>query len=411
MTEAAIELVDVRKSFKIYQKRHTTLKEVVMRGGRSSYEVLPVLDDVSLTIPKGQSLGIVGRNGAGKSTMLKVISGLMPPDEGRVTVRGRVSSMLELGAGFQTEYTGAENIYLYGALMGLSRDYLRSRFDDIVEFAGDQVSRHLDNAVKTYSSGMYMRLAFAVAVHVDPEVLIVDEVLSVGDEAFQKKCLERTAELRAAGKTIVLVSHDAGAVKRFCDRAVWIEGGKVRADGRPDDVLWRYQSSMASGDVEAAARAPERRPAVEIEEIHVEDGNGRAQETVRSREPATVRFTMTTTAEATVNVTVGVRWINADGVVVMAASQHRGMEAGIGRGRSTWACAFADVALAPGTYRLEIAVHDTVDGSAINPPHPQLKINVLGEPSEGLVPVQATWTEPSYGVGARALTSHRPGAG
>lgn len=410
MSEAAIELEGVRKSFKIYQKRHTTLKEVVMRRGRSTYEVLPVLDDVSLTIPEGQSLGIVGRNGAGKSTMLKVISGLMPPDEGRVTVRGRVSSMLELGAGFQTEYTGAENIYLYGALMGLSRQYVRARFEDIVAFAGDQVARHLDNAVKTYSSGMYMRLAFAVAVHVDPEILIVDEVLSVGDEAFQKKCLERTAELRAAGKTIVLVSHDAGAVKRFCDRAVWIESGKVRADGTPDDVLWRYHDAVASGDVEAAAQAPERRPPLEIGDIRVEDGHGRSLDAVRSHEAATVRFTMTPQA-ATVGVQVGVRWISSDGVVVLAGLETRGIKAGIPPGPGAWACTFSDVALAPGTYRIEVAVHDTHDDSPINPPHPMFTVNVLGEPSEGLVPVSTNWSSPTSEAGIEARPSGRPGRG
>src|SRR5580692_9631401 len=196
------------------------------------------LSDVSFSVRKGEVLGIVGRNGAGKSTLLKVLSRITEPTRGRVTLRGRVSSLLEVGTGFHPELTGRENIFLNGTILGMTRREIRKKFDEIVAFAG--VDRFLDTPVKRYSSGMYVRLAFAVAAHLEPEILVVDEVLAVGDAAFQKKCLGKMNEVSRHGRTVLFVSHNIAALVNLCSRAVLIEQGRIVADGEPRAVTAQY---------------------------------------------------------------------------------------------------------------------------------------------------------------------------
>jgi len=201
------------------------------------------LRDVSLTVPPGETVGIIGANGSGKSTILKLISAIMLPTRGRVRVRGSVSALIELGAGFHPEFSGRENVYIYGALLGLSRAQVRQKFDAIVDFA--ELPQFVDTPVKHYSSGMYMRLAFAVAAHVEPDILLVDEVLAVGDESFQRKCFARVNELRRAGVTVVFVSHALDTVSALCDRVAWLEHGRLRLVGPPRLVAETYLRSVA----------------------------------------------------------------------------------------------------------------------------------------------------------------------
>ena len=216
-----------------------------MRGRRSRYTELWALRGVDLEVASGESVGIVGENGSGKSTLLKLLAGIIPPHEGTVEVAGRVASMLELGAGFHTDFTGRENVYMNAAIQGLSRREVDARMDAIVAFS--ELEAFIDNPVRTYSSGMYTRLGFAVASHVDSDVLLLDEVLAVGDEAFQRKCLGRVFEYRRAGGTVVFVSHDAEAVEQICDRAVLLEHGELVTEGDPADVLATYRRGLVSG--------------------------------------------------------------------------------------------------------------------------------------------------------------------
>jgi ABC-type polysaccharide/polyol phosphate transport system ATPase subunit len=376
----AIEMDDVHKSFKIYKRRATTLKEALLRG-RAEYEQLHVLDGVSLTVPHGQSIGLVGRNGAGKSTTLKVMCGLIPPDSGDVTVNGRVSTLLELGAGFQGEYTGRENVFLYGALMGLSNRFIQERFDEIVEFAGPQVVSALDNPVKNYSSGMYMRLAFAVAVHVDPDVLIVDEVLAVGDEGFQRKCFERTHQLRADGKTIVMVSHNMDAVRKFCDRALWIDQGRILADGRPEEVIPQYME-MVNTMADAKGIATGGPDSVHFEDVHVEDGSGRTGDAVRSGDRVRVVFTANS-GGGVARGHVYVRWYASDGACVVGANSKEMGALEVGPDPVTWACEFPTLPLAAGSYRVEVTMGDAESGQLLSWAHPPLVPAVIGPPSDG----------------------------
>jgi lipopolysaccharide transport system ATP-binding protein len=244
MESAAIELINVSKKYRIFRQRHQTLKEFILKRKRGEWDDLWALKNVSLQIQKGEFFGIVGPNGAGKSTLLKLIARTAIPDEGYVITRGSVQGLLELGAGFQGEYTGEENIYLYGALVGLKKSYIKEKFNDIVEFSG--LGDFIYNPVKTYSSGMYVRLAFSVVAHISPDILLIDEVLTAGDEAFQQKCMLRINELRERGTTIVLVSHDLSRVSELCTRAAWLQQGQFKVVGDPVEVVKAYRDAVES---------------------------------------------------------------------------------------------------------------------------------------------------------------------
>ncbi|HEX2482332.1 MAG TPA: ABC transporter ATP-binding protein, partial [Methylomirabilota bacterium] len=219
-------------------------------------EEMWALRNVSLELVRGRMVGIVGSNGSGKSTLLKLIGGILKPTSGTVSVTGRLSALIELGAGFHPEFTGRENVFINGVLLGLSRAEIRERFDEIVAFAG--LSPYIDNPVKTYSSGMYMRLGFAIAVTVDPDILLIDEVLAVGDESFQHKCVSKIQEFKGRGKTIVLVTHDLGSVERLCDEAVWLEGGRLMARGGPREIIDRYLGQVAQEEAAVLDAAHEQ---------------------------------------------------------------------------------------------------------------------------------------------------------
>lgn len=244
----AVVLDHVSKRFEkvVLGGRYSTFRRALgqgLRGRARPAEYVEALSDVSLDVPRGMTLGIVGRNGSGKSTLLRIIAGIYRPDEGRVVTHGRICTLIELGAGFHPEFSGRENIYVNGLVLGLTRREIRDRLDDIVRFA--ELEAFIDAPLRTYSSGMYMRLGFSVAAHVDPDILLVDEVLAVGDEGFVQKCLAKMDEFKESGKTIILAAHDMLLVQRWCDGAVLLDGGRVRAEGSPSDVVATYRDSLA----------------------------------------------------------------------------------------------------------------------------------------------------------------------
>jgi len=253
----AIELTNVSKIYRRYGGRHfSTLKSALLQRSilrdLQPSETFPALTDVSFTVPKGSTYGVIGRNGSGKSTALKLVAGITKPTAGTVKVVGRISALIELGAGFHPEISGRENVYINGIMLGLTKRQIQDRFNDIVEFA--ELQEFIDAPVKTYSSGMYMRLGFAVAIHVDPEILLVDEVLAVGDEGFTHKCLDKFSEFRRHNKTILLVTHSLNLVERFCDEAVWLDAGRVRAHGDPKRVVGAYLTKVEEGEEELLAQ-------------------------------------------------------------------------------------------------------------------------------------------------------------
>jgi len=238
----AIEVTDISKQFRLYNEKHTSLKERVIHGGKMPFTPFWALRDVNVEINQGETFGILGRNGCGKSTLLKCVAGILKPTTGEIKVRGTLAAMLELGAGFQPDLSGRDNIYLNGSLLGLSRADITKRFDDIVAFA--ELEDFIDNQVKFYSSGMYVRLGFAVAVNVEPDVLLVDEVLAVGDAAFQRKCLDHVKKFQREGRTIVVVSHGADTIRQNCARAMVMNHGQVITVDEPGEAIRVYLADL-----------------------------------------------------------------------------------------------------------------------------------------------------------------------
>ncbi len=244
----AIEVNGVSKKYRLYHDYAPTLKEKILFRKRSSYEDLWVLKGVDLHIEPGQTIGLIGQNGSGKSTLLKLLSRIIYPDKGDIQINGRVSSLLELGAGFHPDFTGMENIYMNAAISGMTRKEIDRRLEDILDFA--ELGDFINSPVRTYSSGMYMRLAFSVAINVEPDILLIDEILAVGDESFQKKCFARMEQNKAAGVTTVIVSHDLGSIERLCDQVVWLRNGIITSSGYPVDLIKEYRTAVAVQDNE-----------------------------------------------------------------------------------------------------------------------------------------------------------------
>ena len=236
--DIAIEVRNVTKSFKVYLDKGAQLKERLLFRKRSRYEERKVLRGISFDVKKGEAIGLIGHNGCGKSTTLKLLTRIMYPDEGTIKLKGRVSSLIELGAGFHPDMSGRENIYTNAAIFGLTKKEIDARIKDIVDFS--ELAEFIDNPVRTYSSGMYMRLAFSVAINVDADVLLIDEILAVGDANFQTKCFNKLKEIKAQGTTIVIVSHALGQIEQICDRAIWIHEGLIKAEGPPKEIDLEY---------------------------------------------------------------------------------------------------------------------------------------------------------------------------
>lgn len=294
MTQPAVEVHDLSKRFRLYHERNKTLKATVMRRGRARYEDFLALEDVTFDIPRGATFGLIGENGSGKSTLLKCMARILRPEKGSVTLHGRMSALLELGAGFHPELSGRENVYLNASILGLSRRQVDARFDDIVGFAG--LERFIDNPVKNYSSGMYVRLGFAVAINVEPEILLVDEVLAVGDEEFQNRCTAKFADLKRAGCTVVVVSHGMNAVRGMCDQVAWLRHGKLTGLGHTDDVIDAYLRHVKA-EADQHTQEASVRTAVDgstvraaIQRVELLDAAGRSIHELAGRDPVTIRL-------------------------------------------------------------------------------------------------------------------------
>ncbi|KNZ43087.1 ABC transporter ATP-binding protein [Acetobacterium bakii] len=270
MSDLAIKIENVTKIYRLYKKPMDRLKESMSFFRKKEYHhKFYALNNINLEIKKGDSIGIVGKNGSGKSTLLKIIAGVLTQTEGQVMVDGKVSALLELGTGFNPEYTGIENIYANGLIMGYSKEEMDTKLDDIVNFA--QIGEYIDQPVKTYSSGMFARLAFATAINVDPEILIVDEVLAVGDAKFQIKCINKMEEFKASGKTVLFVSHTLEQIKRFCTKGVWIDQGEMRMFDDVTHVIDMYESEMLKESM-AQKALEEGNSLLEVQELDIHLG-------------------------------------------------------------------------------------------------------------------------------------------
>ncbi|MBO0467777.1 ABC transporter ATP-binding protein [Enterococcus plantarum] len=252
MSEYAIDIQNITKTYNMYKKPSDRFKEALNPMKKTYHELFYALKDVTMQIEKGEMIGFVGENGSGKSTILKIITGVLTPTSGSMKINGKISALLELGSGFNPEYSGYENIFLNGMVLGFSREEMEERVEEVIKFA--DIGDHLYQPVKTYSSGMFVRLAFAVAINVDPDILIVDEALAVGDLEFQLKCMEKFTEIKNSGKTILFVSHDVNSVRRFCDRTFWLKNGEVVEYGDTMDVTTNYENFLKKKSIKTVDR-------------------------------------------------------------------------------------------------------------------------------------------------------------
>lgn len=315
--ENAIEVHDIKKSFRVYLDKGRTLKELVLFSKRRKYEERQVLQGISFEVKKGEALGLIGHNGCGKSTTLKLLTRIMYPDSGTIEMRGRVSSLIELGAGFHPDMSGRQNIYTNASIFGLTRKEIDARVDNIIEFS--ELEAFIDNPVRTYSSGMYMRLAFAVAINVDADILLVDEILAVGDANFQAKCFNKLREIKANGTTIVIVSHSLGQIEEICERSIWIHEGKIQKEGNPREVHPAYLEYMGQKRPEAAAGKEKRegeRPGdgrARIKTVEVISGKEGEFNVFRTGEPVTLNISYNV-VEKVEEASIGLEVYNGDGV-------------------------------------------------------------------------------------------------
>jgi len=361
----AIRFDCVSKKFNLHREQARSFQELILhlfRRSNGSGEEFWALRDVSFTVSQGETVGLIGPNGAGKSTALKLISRIIEPTSGRIEVSGRVGALLELGAGFHPDLTGRENIYLNGSILGLSRAQIRRKLDEIVAFA--ELERFIDVPVKHYSSGMYVRLGFSVAVHIAPEILLVDEVLAVGDAAFQRKCLDRINYLRREGVTILFVSHSAETVRAICSRALWLGDGRLVADGSAESVVTRYldRSWAAEEGTLRAGHHPEDHRwgsgEVRIVGVRLLDGSGQERQQFQVGEPLTVE--MRYWAEKRVERPVfGLAIHRSDGMHITGPNtQFAGHEIPWVEGEGAVQYAVSSLPLLEGTYYISVAVHN-----------------------------------------------------
>lgn len=358
MSDVVLEVDHLTKTFRIHRERANSLKQRIAARGRNRYDEFFALQDVTFDVREGEVFGVIGHNGSGKSTLLKCMAGILQPNEGAVRAHRKMSALLELGAGFHPELSGRENVFLNAAILGMSRRDIAARFDEIVAFSG--LETFIDQPVKTYSSGMYVRLAFSVAINVDPRLLIIDEVLAVGDVTFQKRCLEKFVEFRNDGRTIVLVTHDLASVRNMCNRAIWLKQGHVSGEGDPKTLVEAYTESMLGASPQTESGSS-RRGSGELIINEVEMFVGDASDPVmRFQTGDTVTFRMYYTASKAVPRPIFSLMIDTLGGATVSAPSTRdvGLIPDLVEGEGWIDVKVRDIRLLPGPYQVHTAVHD-----------------------------------------------------
>ncbi len=404
--ENAIEVNHVTKSFKVYLDKGNTLKEKVLFKKRRRYEERNVLKDISFQVKKGEAVGLIGHNGCGKSTTLKLLTRIMYPDAGEIKMSGRVSSLIELGAGFHEDMSGRENIYINASIFGLSRKEIDERMEAIINFS--ELQDFIDNPVRTYSSGMYMRLAFSVAINVDADILLVDEILAVGDVNFQAKCFNRLREIKGQGTTIVIVSHSMDQIEQICDRSIWIHEGDIRRQGRPRDVHPEYLDFMGEKRQERAEKEKEEAPQEKTEPIAKEekrwgngdarirkvmilDRDGRERSVIKTDEQVTIsiKYEIKNTVEDAV---IGIGFFRSDGVQCYGTNtridklpEFKLVRDGVAEVK------IASLNLIPGQYLLDVAIESQI-GIAVDYFREAYRFEVFSDVSDvGVARIAHQW--------------------
>lgn len=398
--EGAVSVQGVSKRYRLYHERNQTLKGTLLRRKRVEFEEFWALNNVSFEIPKGGTFGLIGENGSGKSTLLKCIARILTPNKGTIDVNGKMSALLELGAGFHPELSGRENVFLNGSILGLSKRQIEERFDEIVDFAG--LTNFIDTPVKNYSSGMYVRLGFSVAINVDPDVLLVDEVLAVGDEQFQRKCSEKFAELKEAGKTIVIVSHALSAVRTLCDQVALLEHGNLKAIGAAGQVIDTYLDDIhtdrvVDGELGTRWGSGEGR----IEHIELLDSSGAPAAKVATGDSVTIRLHFNTSQPIQKPV-FAISIFTIEGVQVTGPNTRDAeMVPDVANGDGTVDLQIDRLLLLPGTYDLSVSMLDFTCSHTYDMRHRSFRFDVEhGAPREdqGVMSLGGRWTIADQGI-------------
>ena len=394
MADLALEVDHVTKSFRLHREKTNSLKQLIAARGRTRFDEFTALKDVTFSVNEGEVFGVIGENGSGKSTLLKCMAGILQPNSGSVRVHKRMSALLELGAGFHPELSGRDNVFLNAAILGMSRRDIAVRFDDIVEFSG--LESFIDVPVKTYSSGMYIRLAFAVAINVDPRLLIIDEILAVGDVSFQQRCLEKFVEFRNEGRTIVLVTHAMTTVKDMCDRAIWLTHGNITGEGDPGDLVEAYTDSMLGHRERRDGSSRRGSGEIQITSVELFTGDG-LQPVKRFRTGDRVRIRMHYKAVKPIpRPVVGFEIETLGGSMVTSpCTRDVGMIPEALSGAGTIDVELDAVPLLPGTYDLHTSITDFSRSHIYDDLRLAFRFDVMsGKPYEsaGVVTVRPQWT-------------------
>ena len=417
--DVTIEVRDVTKAFRVYSDKSHTFKDRVLFRKRNAHAMHKVLNHISFDVKRGQALGLIGHNGCGKSTTLKLLNRILYPDSGQILMHGKISSLIELGAGFHPDMTGRENIYINASIFGLKRHEIEQRLEQIIRFS--ELEEYIDNPVRTYSSGMYMRLAFAIAINVDADILLVDEILAVGDANFQKKCFAKLSQLKQEGKTIVIVSHDLGQIQKICDRVIWIDGGQINKDGSARDVIMTYLVEMEDrerkrkreeersylGKVEIDANVRYRPTSIanqadetsrntgdmRVRYCHLllSDKNGNQSQTFRSGDDLLLKYKITADFPASINLCFDI--YNQDGKLCCSTSSllYYGKYLRIDS-YLEGEVLLENLSLVTGRYNIDAIIRNE-DGTVHNYMVRIIKIQMYSDPSDGngVVPVHSRW--------------------
>ena len=394
MTTSAISVSSLSKNFRLYHERNRYIKAALLRGRRAKYEEFWALKDVSFEVAHGATLGIIGSNGSGKTTMLKCLTGIYTPEKGAIKIDGKLAALLELGAGFHPELTGAENIFLTGSILGMSKRDVQNKFASIVEFAG--LEKFIDTPVKNFSSGMVVRLGFSIASHVEPEILLIDEILSVGDQDFQRKSSEKIEEFRREGRTIVVVSHSLGLVQQLCKEVIWLDKGQIRQSGPAAEVIAAYTGGSYQPQTERDESSRNRWGTgdARINSIELLNHDGTVAQVIESNAGAQIRFQISahTRIESPI-LRVQITRLNGD--VVWATSTQRGTNTmRVLDGPATATLNIESTKLLEGTYFVSAAITDSTGTTEFDHCENWLRFNVhkTNVFDEGIVAINSTWS-------------------
>ena len=394
MTTPAINAQGVWKNFRLYHERNRYIKAAVLRGRRARYDEFWALQDVSLEVPHGATVGVIGSNGSGKSTLLKCLTGIYTPERGTIAIDGNIAALLELGAGFHAELSGRENIYLNGSILGMSKKEIDAKFDSIVEFAG--LEQFIDTPVKNFSSGMVVRLGFSIATHVEPEVLLIDEILAVGDQAFQRKSTEKIEQFRREGRTILVVSHSLGLVQQLCNTVVWLEKGRVKMVGDANDVIASYTGNTYGNfaQVDAGSKTRWGTGDAQVTQVTLVDAIEQPLDTIASGSEVRIAIELNSHVRLESPV-VHVKLETMTGELVWATSTQRGTATlRVLDGPARALLRMPNVPLAEGTYYVSVVITDSTGGTEYDHCQHWAKLHVSGGQTNdsGIVSMPSAWS-------------------